>query len=123
MDVSGFLSGRFLTHLDLPSPTQKWTIKEVKEELVGDDLKAVVYFREHSKGLGLNKTNLRAIAERLGVDTTSWVGSTLDVYKDRTEFQGRPVDCIRVRVSPLPASEPPAANPFDRATAKSLLGK
>ena len=60
MDVSSFMGGRFLTHLDLPAQTQVWTIKDVKQRLVGADQKVCIWFHQHAKPLGLNKTNLKA---------------------------------------------------------------
>ncbi len=108
MDVSSFMGGNFLTQLDLPAPSQVWSIRDVKQELVGTDQKIVVYFSEHQKGLGLNKTNLRVIAQAYSTNAAAWNGKQLDLFKDQTQFQGSTVPCIRVRV---PMQQPPAAAP------------
>ena len=86
-----------------------WTIREVKEEMVGTDAKVVVYFAEHQKGLGLNKINLRAIAQDYGVNTNFWIGKPVELFRDKTQFQGQVVDFVRVRIPP-PAA-PPAEQP------------
>lgn len=105
MDVSRFMGGNWLRHTDLPAPTQVWTIRTVGQQMLGNDSKIVVNFNEHAKGLGLNKTNLRAIADAFGVNSDVWVGKSLEVYKDVTQFQGQTTPCIRVRV---PAQQPGA---------------
>ena len=66
-----------------------WTIREVKEEMVGTDAKVVVYFAEHQKGLGLNKINLRAITQDYGVNTNFWIGKPVELFRDKTQFQGQ----------------------------------
>ena len=64
MDVSSFLGGNFLTHVDLPLPYQVWTIGKADQQLVGTDQKICLTFAEFpAKSLGLNKTNLRRVAE------------------------------------------------------------
>jgi hypothetical protein len=109
MDVSSYLGGSFLTHTDLLQSSQVWTIREVKEEMVGTDVKVVVYFAEHQKGLGLNRINLRAITQDYGVNTNFWIGKPVELFRDKTQFQGQLVDCVRVRIPP-PAA-PPAEQP------------
>ena len=104
------MGGNFLTHLDLPAQTQVWTIKDVKQGLVGTDQKVCVWFHEHAKPLGLNKTNLKVIAEAFGVQAAAWVGRSIEVFKTQCDYQGRLVDCIRLRVPPQapPPSQAPA---------------
>ena len=110
MDISSFLGGNFLTHLDLPAQTQIWHIKDVKQGLVGTDQKVCVWFHQHAKPLGLNKVNLKVIAEAFGVQAAAWVGRSIEVFKTQCDYQGRLVDCIRLRVPPQapPPSQVPA---------------
>ena len=110
MDISSFLGGNFLTHLDLPAQTQIWHIKDVKQGLVGTDQKVCVWFHQHAKPLGLNKTNLKVIAEAFGVQAAAWVGRSIEVFKSQCDYQGRLVDCIRLRVPPQ-APPPPSQVP------------
>ena len=46
----------------------------------------------------VSKTNAQTIADAYGDDTEAWQGKDLEVYPDRTSFQGKLVDCIRVRI-------------------------
>ncbi len=83
------------------------------------DEKPVVYFRGAEKALVLNVTNGNTIAEAYGDETDNWRGHAVTLYRDMTDFQGRRVDCIRVRipsVAPVTATSqsetvaPPAMN-------------
>ena len=106
MDISSFLSGRYLTHLDLPEPSQTWTIDRADQQLVGDDRKVCVAFAEFpAKALALNKTNLRRIADPYGVDATTWRGRQLLVYRSSTTFSGKVMPCVRVCVPGQPPPE------------------
>jgi hypothetical protein len=82
--------------LDLPQPYQVWTIRDAKKELVGEDQKIVVYFGEHPKGLGCNKTNLRRNVDLYGADAREWQGKQLLVYRSSTSYQGQAKLCVRV---------------------------
>lgn len=75
------------------------TIKAVDKKIVGAEkvLKGVVYFDEFDRGLVLNKTNSRMIADMFGSDTDKWMGKKITIYRSETSLQGRVVPCIRVR--------------------------
>ena len=115
MDVSSFLGGNFLTHLDLPQPFQQWTIAKADQQLVGSDQKICLTFSEFpSKPLACNKTNLRVVAELYSTNAESWAGKQLLVYRTRTQFQGQPKLCVRVSNPHQPPPEPvldPQGNP------------
>ena len=101
MDVSQFLGGSLMTHTDLPQPYQVGTITKVEQRLVGQgqqaETKICCTFQElPQKALGLNKTNLRRIAELYGTDASQWQGKQLLVYRSATEFQGQRKLCVRV---------------------------
>jgi hypothetical protein len=97
MDVSSFLSGNYLTHLDLPQPIQTWTISHADQRLVGTDQKICIAFAEYpAKALSLNKTNLRRIAELYGLDASAWAGQQLQVYRSTTTYSGKVMQCVRV---------------------------
>jgi hypothetical protein len=82
-----------------------WTVRTVSQQLVGTDQKVCVQFDQHTKPLGLNKTNLKLIAANYGLEAQHWIGRPLELYRDQTQFQGRSVPCIRVRI---PTHQPPA---------------
>lgn len=89
---------KWLSHPDLKGREIKVTIDGSKVEEVGDTHKLVVYFAGKDKGLALNKTNARMIAEAYGRNSDDWSGKEIIMYPTKTEFQGKLVDCIRVRI-------------------------
>jgi len=68
---------------------------EAMEE--GKPLKPVLALRGLTQGLVLNKTNGQALAEFLGDDVDKWVGRKIVIFPAQAAFQGKLVDCIRVR--------------------------
>jgi len=71
--------------------------KEVGAEKV---VKGVLFFDEFDRGMVLNKTNSRAIADLYGADTADWMGKQIVLYRSETSYQDRTVPCIRVRAVP-----------------------
>jgi len=101
MDVSSFLGGNFLTHLDLPAPVQTWTIAKVEQQMVGQganaEEKICVRFSEFpSKPLSLNKVNLRRIVRLYTTDATQWIGKQVLIYRSQTTYASDMVLCVRV---------------------------
>jgi hypothetical protein len=62
------------------------------------ETKPVLYFVGKKKGLVLNKTNATKLSAAYGDETDEWAGKDVILYPDQATFQGRVVDCIRVRV-------------------------
>ncbi len=81
------------------------TVKNCTIEEIGDGQKLVVWFNGAKKGLGLNKTNWNALRKKWGPKPERWTGKTLVLYQDITDYQGRQVDCVRVRVPNEPVQE------------------
>ncbi len=93
-------SSKFLKAADV-DPPQLLTIAKVSEEEVGKDReqKYACWFEEIDKGFVVNVTNGDSISEIAGSDDSDdWVGTKIVLFKDKTDFGGRRVDCIRVRV-------------------------
>jgi len=77
------------------------------EELNGEK-KPVLQFVGMEKGLVLNKTNASVIESAYGDETDDWIGKTVVVYSDKTQFQGKLVPCVRVRIpAPVRGDEVP----------------
>lgn len=74
------------------------TIDGVKVIKLNDKDKLFVSFTGKEKGLVLNKTNMAVIGKQYGDDYNSWPGNPIMLYPTTTDFEGRTVDCIRVRV-------------------------
>lgn len=92
------------------------TITKVTMEDIGQggkkESKPIVFFKEVTKGLVLNKTNAKMIAKMAGDDDTDhWTGVKVRLIATEVEFQGDLVMAIRVRsVSKPKVSKPAPAN-------------
>jgi len=103
MNISNAFPSKYLKAADLNGKSHDLTIREVKMEDVGgnnveEESKPVLYFEGKQKGIVLNRTNTSAITFKYGEETDDWEGKALEVYPDRTPFNGNMVACIRVKV-------------------------
>ena len=103
MNINDSFPSNWLKAGDLKGRSVDVTISHVSEEDVGDGMKPVLYMSGKDKGIVLNKTNASMIASSYGDMTEGWEGKPLTVFPDKTSFQGKIVDCIRVRVPVPPA--------------------
>ncbi len=67
--------------------------------------KIVLSFHSKEKTFVVNKTNAMIISASYGTSPEEWVDEIIEIYPDKTLFQKKLVDCIRVRV-PVAAAEP-----------------
>ena len=104
MKISSAFPSKYLRAVDLPKDEDvKVTIDHVQiEDVAGnhdpDDERPVLFFQGKSRGLVLNKTNSNLIVGEYGDETDDWIGKPLLLYATETEFQGKRVPCIRVRI-------------------------
>ena len=100
--ASDYNTSRFLKAADLKSE-KKFKIKDVTEELVGEEQekKPVLWFTNDERGLVLNKTNIRTLAGAYGDPMKDWIGNIIVVFPTMANFRGRMVDALRVRITPL----------------------
>lgn len=101
MKVSEAFPSKFIAAADLENQNVRVTIARVEIEKVGDDTKPVLYFKGKQKGLVCNKTNSKAIAAFCGDEMDDWPGAELILFPIMTDYQGKPVEAIRVR-APMP---------------------
>jgi hypothetical protein len=121
MNIDNAFPSNYLKASDLGDNQPVVTIDRIEIEAVGRDkeMKPVVYFRGKEKGLVLNKTNGRKIAELVGSkDTDDWSGCQIRIYATETEFGGETVECIRVKAAGAKVTQPkpvpvPAENELD----------
>lgn len=117
MDINAAFPSKYVRACDLQGRDVTMTIANVSPEDVGDsEPKPVVHFSGTDKGLVLNKTNANIISGLYGPETDHWIGQKITLFPTQTDFQGKPVECIRVRMNkPQPAPQqnpaPPAENP------------
>lgn len=107
MKVSSLFPSKYLRADDLQDHEVQCTIADVRVEDVsgdGTDDKPVLYFEGKDKGLVLNKTNSMVIASSYGDDTDDWQGKPVVLYPTKTQYQGKLVPCLRVRI-PVPSVE------------------
>ena len=99
---------RFLKAASLNNRPALRTISEVREEEINGDNKHVVYFEEGPQGLVLNLTNWESIEDLHG-DSNDWPGKVVELFPDKTKYQGKPVPCIRIRTATQSAPTKKAA--------------
>ena len=113
--ASNYDQSRFLKANDLATE-RKFKIKSVTEEEVGmgkdKERKLVVWFTNDSRGLVLNRTNIRTLRGPFGDDCESWVGKVIVIFPTMAEFRGEMKPALRVRIPP------PKGNGQSAATAK-----
>ena len=97
---SNFLKAADLTiNGQKTKPVVEIETAEAKENTFDGETKTqiVLSFVGKEKILGLNITNARAIADLIGTTNfNEWVGYRLRLYVDKTKYEGREVDCIRI---------------------------
>lgn len=110
MKISELFPSKFLRADDLDGREAECAIDNVgAEDVAGDgNDKPVLYFEGKDKGLVLNKTNSMEIASSYGDDTDKWSGKPVVLYPTKTQYQGKLVPCIRIRIPvPVAEDEPP----------------
>jgi hypothetical protein len=119
-----FGDGKAIAASDL-TPGQPLPLTIQSAELIefDDGNKLKLCFSNYTKPLICNKTNGNRLAELHGDDFGHWAGKSFDLIADKTEFQGKLVDCVRVSMTPttLPLTPTTTAINQSPAQAASLL--
>lgn len=90
-------NSQFLKVDDLRGQKVAVTISDAPVEKVGEDNKIVLHFEGKDKKLPLNITNARMMEMLTGSDDSdNWVGTTITLKPDITQYQGKPTKCIRI---------------------------
>ncbi len=115
MDINDAFPSKYLKAGDLKGREVKVKVAGVTLEQMGDgEVKPVVSFEGKERGLVLNKINKEAIVTNLGSsDTDDWIGKELTLYPTQTEFAGRVVPCLRVKLIIPLEEERPQMHPED----------
>ena len=110
MKFSLMFPSRFIRAADLEGKSFPLVIEKIECESVvkDEDPKPVIYFRGGKKGLVCNQTNAAVLALNFGDDTDGWIGKTVILYPTKTQFAGKLVDALRLR---LPEISTPVAKP------------
>lgn len=119
MNINAAFPSNYLKASDLGESQPVVAIDRVEVEPVGRDkeMKPIVYFTGKTKGIVLNKTNAKKIAEIAGSpNTEDWAGVQIKLYATEVEFAGEQVEAIRVKapgrngagaIRPAPVAPPP----------------
>ena len=105
MNANDAFPSTYLKANDLKGQRVPVVIESASMEDLGFDgnttEKLVVHFQGKERGLVLNRTNCNSIIEiAKTADTDEWPGVRIVLYQDKTDFQGRRVDCIRIDAPP-----------------------
>src|SRR5688500_12542020 len=87
---------RFLKADDLADGVTAAVIDSVDTEELGGEEKLVLSLAGIDGGLVLNRTNYRALAQRLGDEPEDWVGSRITLTAVPSSYQGKPCKSIMV---------------------------
>ena len=110
MRVDDAFPGNYLKCSDLKGKECSLHIGGVTMEKMGEDTKPVLSFINSDKKMAVNKTNFNSIVAVTGEDDSdNWAGKKITLKPSKTEFQGKIVDCIRVKLEDTPAV--PAVEP------------
>jgi hypothetical protein len=101
---------KFLKSADVKAKPIITTISHMEMELVGqgqDQKQKPVLFLEGEKPMVLNRTNFEALEDAFG-DSDDWPGHKIKIKCERTKFQGKTVDGLRIDpiiAKPAPKNE------------------
>lgn len=97
MNVDTLYPSKYLSASDLQGKEPTVTITQISMEKMTDgQTKPCVFINNKPKGIVLNKTNAMAIANMYGKETDNWIGKKIKLVKVWTDFQGKPVEAIRI---------------------------
>ena len=106
-NINDAFPSNYLKASDLKGQQPTVTIQRVEFEPVGQkkEMKPVLYFVGKEKGMVLNKTNSKTIVSLTGSpETSDWDGFAIKLYTAHVEFQGEPVESIRIKAAGAPAA-------------------
>lgn len=110
MNIDNAFPSKYIKASDLENRDAPVTMGQVVMEEVGGDQLPVLYFQGKQKGLVLNKTNSSTISKLYGGETSGWAGNPITLFPTQTDYAGKQVECIRIRLA-APQSPSPQAPP------------
>lgn len=116
-NINDLYPSNYLKASDLGEAQPVVTIDRVEVEPVGrgKEMKPVIYFTNKQKGMVLNKTNSKKIADIAGSpDTDDWHGVQVKLFATEVDFQGETVEAIRIKAptaTRTKAAPPPPPEP------------
>jgi len=121
--ASAFDQSKFMNAGDFTSE-KALRIKAVTvENMPRGEQKPVLWFTNHQKGLILNKTNNRTLRGSFGDDMEKWAGKVIAIYPTQTDFGGKTVGALRVRIPPPKQAAAGNGQPTKPEVVKETLDK
>ena len=122
--ASTFDQSKYMNAGDLVSE-KALRMKSITVETVrrgsAQEQKPVLWFTNHNKGLVLNVTNLRTLRGTFGDDMEKWAGKVIVVYPTQTDFAGKVVGALRIRIPPPKQATAGNGQPSKPKEAKEVL--
>ena len=102
-DLEDCYGSKYLSAADLGDKKIRTHIGKIRKETMrqqsgAERSKFVIYFTTLDKPMVLNATNKNALVDKLGKVPASWVGADVGLYTENTQFAGKPVKGLRLRV-------------------------
>jgi hypothetical protein len=102
-DLNDCYGSKYLSAADLGDKKIRTRIAKIRKETMrqqsgAERPKFVLYFTTLDKPMVLNSTNKIALVERLGGVPADWIGAEIGLYTENTQFAGKPVKGLRLRV-------------------------
>lgn len=104
MDINDVYAGKSLKAADLKGQEVGVTIQGYEVVDFDDGKKIVLSFQESDRTFVCNKTNAQTIGDMLGTDLDLWSGQQITIFPTQTDFGGKQVACIRVKLKPVAAA-------------------
>ena len=103
MNIDDSFPSKYLKAADISGDTRAIIAGCTSEDVAGKgnaaDFKPVLVFSNLERGIVLNKTNAGTIKAAYGKDTDEWVDKEVILFQMSTQFNGRDVPCIRMRIN------------------------
>ena len=100
MDLNDVYTGSSLKAQDLKGQEVTVTISEWQVVEFDESKKIVLSFKESERTLVCNKTNGSTIGDLHGTKLDGWVGKRITLMPAQTDWAGKQVPCIRVKLTP-----------------------
>jgi hypothetical protein len=97
VDLSGLYPSKYYKVDDLDNDSEVVVMNDVRMEEMQNEQKAVLYFQGKTKGLVLNRTNLKNIAGKYTHHTDRWIGQPIVLYRTFEQIQGKNTEVLRAR--------------------------
>ena len=108
MDGNEFFPSKWLSAESFGDKKVVTKIKSVSTESLqsDEDKKLVLFFEDENltKGMILNRTNFSRLKEELGAETDHWIGRYVELYTIQTDFRGKEVPALRLKVVQPPVT-------------------